>query len=58
MRMTELQLIQMHLMGYFAMYSLGPTRMVFFVFPIFIYACILSVCSCNKQTSSGGKIPD
>ena len=42
-------------MAYIVKCAFGPTRMDVFIFPTFIYACLLGVGSCNKQTSSGGK---
>lgn len=39
--------------GIFFMYPFGPTRMIFFIFPTLIYACLLGVGSCNKQISRG-----
>lgn len=55
MRRTELNLIGIHLMAYIVKCAFGPTRMDVFIFPTFIYACLLGVGSCNKQISSGGK---
>ena len=52
MRRTELNLIRTHFLSYFVKSSFGPKRMVVFIFPTFIYACLLGVQFSSVQSLS------